>query len=137
MFKIIKSALAYYYNRSAFKKIYIGDIDAAFVINEKSSRCFPRYYKARLLKGWLHFYKKEYKKCIEVLDSSKSIILNSKVLNEDEKKYLIEYCLYIINSCIVQGGLGDPRDEVFEYNFEKVNEEDVRDFPLMIKKNNF
>jgi len=134
MFKIIKSVLAYYYNRSAFKKVYTGDINAAFSINEKSSKFFPDYYKSKLLKGYILFYKKEYTECIEVLNSSKPIILSSKVLNEDEKKYLVEYCSYIINSCLIQGALGEPTSEIFQYDIKNVSEEDINDFPLMIKK---
>ncbi len=133
MLKIIKSGLAYYYNRSAFKKIYTGDMDAAFYINEKSSRYFPGYYKSKLLKGYIYFYKKEFKECIEVLNSSKSIISNSSVLNEDEKKYLAEYCFHIINACLVQEG-GEPIYEIFQYDFKNVNEADINDFPLMIKR---
>lgn len=58
-----------------------------------------------------------------------------KYLKWRQKIYLAEYCFYIINACLVQVGLGEPINDIIQYDFKNVNEEDVNDLPLIIKRN--
>ncbi len=51
------------------------------------------------------------------------------------KKNIWQNMLFIsLTHCLVQGGLGEPINEVFQYDLKNVNEEDVHDFPLMNKR---